>query len=403
MKQWGSGVLRRFSALHISLRAAIWAIIGISAAAVVAFYHIGSLVGGYSQDELTAAVNYSSWSNIWLEPIYALHKILAHLVSYLVNPLIAGRLASALLFVVAVILFYRLLSYWHNRPVAIWGTALFTCAATFVHYGRWGVGVISSVLILVALITIAVRVKHTKDPSRWWLHLLVLLAAVSLYQPGLIWFVVLLLFTKPRKISRWVRSFSGQILLETGILAAALLVPLGWYVAVDPLHGLLSIAGLSDHVSSLGAALSSLWHLPIEFVYGGYKNPQLWLGDVPLTSIFVSIMTVLGAYYYIARYQKLKRSKFLAFGLLLAIALTIVSSYALLPLLLVFIFIGAAGGIEELRRRWFAVFPRNTLAQKTGIILVSGIVALSCSYNLRHYFIAWPSAPATKRIYVIKP
>jgi hypothetical protein len=62
-------------------------------------------------------------------------------------------------------------------------------------------------------------------------------------------------------------------------------------------------------------------------------------------------------------------------------------------------FVVAAAGIAYLLHEWLKVFPRNPLARGFGVALVTVAVLVSCVYNLRAYFVAWPAVDTTQTIF----
>ncbi|MGH7234344.1 MAG: hypothetical protein ACREF7_02765, partial [Candidatus Saccharimonadales bacterium] len=71
------------------------------------------------------------------------------------------------------------------------------------------------------------------------------------------------------------------------------------------------------------------------------------------------------------------------------------SALALLPL----IAITAGTGLAFLLKEWFEIFPRNPIARTTGLVIMFAVITLSAVYEIRSYFVAWPSDPATTAIY----
>ncbi len=69
---------------------------------------------------------------------------------------------------------------------------------------------------------------------------------------------------------------------------------------------------------------------------------------------------------------------------------------ATLGLLIPVLYIVMANGIAYMLQSWFTVFPRNPVARTLGVVLLTIVVVVSCSYQLQRYFIAWPAAEATK-------
>jgi hypothetical protein len=48
---------------------------------------------------------------------------------------------------------------------------------------------------------------------------------------------------------------------------------------------------------------------------------------------------------------------------------------------------------------WLKTFPNNPFARYFGIGIVSLAVIISCGYNYRSYFIAWPNTTQTKQTF----
>jgi hypothetical protein len=71
---------------------------------------------------------------------------------------------------------------------------------------------------------------------------------------------------------------------------------------------------------------------------------------------------------------------------------------ALIPLM----YLAIAAGTHYLLDQWLTIFPRNPVAKFVGVSLVSFVVAFSAFYHLRAYFVAWPQAPETRAVYVVK-
>jgi hypothetical protein len=59
-----------------------------------------------------------------------------------------------------------------------------------------------------------------------------------------------------------------------------------------------------------------------------------------------------------------------------------------------------ATGLAYLLRDWLKTFPNNPVARGVGIGLVVAAVGLSCIYNYRAYFIAWPHNTVTRTVFI---
>jgi hypothetical protein len=109
-------------------------------------------------------------------------------------------------------------------------------------------------------------------------------------------------------------------------------------------------------------------------------------------------MAALGGYFYIEN-RNLDRLKYL--GLAFAVSCLMIAvngpAYSMLMLPILFIFAGA--GIDELLYRWDTIFPRNPIAKSFGMFWLGMVIVASIFYNTRAYFVAWPLAPPTHRVY----
>lgn len=366
-------------------------------------WNIWGLPGGYSKTEVLQASTSNSLAEIWQNPIGAPHKLLAYGYGFFVNDLLASRLASATFAIIAVVLFYLLVRQWHSKIVAVWVGLLFAATASMLHIGRWGGEMIVPATMLLALLTIGLYAKYsTSNYSVWPLLGCTLLIAASLYVPGMVWIVLLLLILGGRTAASFLSRYAVMFKIGAFLLLLALLSPLVWYIAHQPLDGLLAVSGFSQHPASVSEALKALAFAPLHAFYGGYQDSELWLGKVPLLDAFSLAMLLLGSYYYLFRYRKLKRSPLIICLIGVSFLLTSLSDYWLIPLFIVSIFFLVAAGLQEMSSRWLTVFPRNPLAKNTGLVMLSCLVALSMFYNLRHYFVAWPEAPETKQVYSIQ-
>lgn len=74
-----------------------------------------------------------------------------------------------------------------------------------------------------------------------------------------------------------------------------------------------------------------------------------------------------------------------------------------ISILVPIVYLMVAAGFGYLLHEWLLVFPRNPLARSLGFGLLGIAVTLTCVYNLRTYFVAWPHNPATKAAFHKSP
>jgi hypothetical protein len=153
--------------------------------------------------------------------------------------------------------------------------------------------------------------------------------------------------------------------------------------------------GLPQHVPSLNTYLHALLDIPKQLFIRGPQDPAVWVGAMPILDIFMIAMFILGIYVYLLR-ARLDRVKILFSFLFIACLFIAAGGPVRLVLLLPFVFLVIVAGIAYYLQQWFDVFPRNPFARTLASTLLIAAVAMSCFFNLNHYFVAWPHAPETK-------
>jgi hypothetical protein len=160
-------------------------------------------------------------------------------------------------------------------------------------------------------------------------------------------------------------------------------------------HQLILWLGAPQHFAAPLTLLKQLAGVFVHLFVRGPQYPDIWLGRVPIMDIFVLVMCVVGIYFYAIHHAAFRSRLLLSYftvGVLLVALHGPVSINLLVPLL----YIVAATGIAYLLREWLIVFPLNPFARGLGIALISLAVLMSCVYNLRAYYVAWPHNSVTK-------
>lgn len=376
----------------------VWEPILIALASVIVLgglmlFRLGSLTPQLSLPEVIAHKATSSLSLIASNPLNLPYKALSFSVNYFIHPNAWSlRIVSVIFASITVLLFYYVVSRWYSRFNAILGTLLFACSAWFLHYARLATPDITLTL-LIASLAYGLWIRKTKHSALVGI-LGIILAAALIYTPGLIWFAVIGGLWQSKHIREHIKEIKLAIPLII-ILAAASLAPLAIGIAQHPSLAR-SLVGLpANHWPTVIDFVKHTLNVPVQIFLRGPLEPVIWLGRLPLLDIFTASMCILGAYTYYQR-RKLDTAKFV-FGVLIIGSLLIgLSGSVSMIILTPFIYLLAAAGIDYLLTQWQSVFPRNPLARTIGASLLTFVVLLSCFYNLRQYFIAWPGAPVTK-------
>lgn len=354
------------------------------------FTGLNSLLPGYSQSEINSAKSSQTFNQIVHDPVNAPYKLAVKGFTHFTgDTLESTRLAAASFGAATIILFYLGLRRWYNLRVAFLSSVLFGCSAWFLHIARHGT---ADVLLPFTILLLAYCGYWIASEGRSKISYLiaVIAAGFCIFVPGTFWLLCLGLIIRRGKDFKNIGtrlSWPYQALL---VLIALVIIatPIVIGVLKEP-SITYALLGLPDTLPSISTVISNVLSTPISIFAWSNGTPELTLGHLPYVDIFTTGMFVLGAYYYF-KYRSLDRSKLLAVFLLLATILAGLGGPVTDAILLPAIYIIVAAGIALLLAQWTTVFPRNTLAQSAGILVITLAVIVSCWYNIRAYYIAWP-------------
>lgn len=363
------------------------------------WFQLGSLVSGLSKQEVVSASAAVGWHGIYGNPFYLPLKIVRSVVFFLApdHGQLLSRLPNTFFGISAVVLFAWLMRAWHGTRSAIFTTALFASSAWLLHVSR-----LASVDVLYVWgIVVLLLIDHSlpRMYKRGLVYYGALAAwAMLLYIPGLIWFVAIAVFMQRKALRVAYKYHSGVVnKLKHFILAGAALSLLA--VQLSRGNNWRVWLGLPDHFESPLTILKQFAEVPIQLFIAGPRNAELWLGRLPVFDIFVLIMAGLGMYFYV-RHIKAHRAKLLSALFIAGWLLAALNSTIGLNTLVPIVYAASGTGLAYVLLEWLRKFPINPLARSVGIGLVAVAVSLSCIYNLRSYFIAWPHNNATKSVFV---
>ena len=134
--------------------------------------------------------------------------------------------------------------------------------------------------------------------------------------------------------------------------------------------------------------------MPLYVFWRGPLNSQLWLDRLPLLDVFAAAMLLLGIVFY-AKHWLAPRTRLLFGFFLVASVFVALGAAVQMSTLVPILYLVLTGGIGYLLHEWLRVFPLNPLARSIGFGLIGLAIAVSCFYNFRSYFIAWPHNSAT--------
>lgn len=368
------------------------ALFGLCLIALLYGYKLGSLVPLAPGLETNVTQSVPSVRVIVDNPVNAPYKAASYITYKLNSTPTTQRVVSAAAAALMVVLFFVIASSFTTRYVASLGTLLFASSSSLLTSGRQA-GPSIMLLTLFALVACGYALRFNANNDKAWI-LTCAAIGLSLYVPGMLYFLIAGGIWQYRSVRR---PFSAPRPLLTGVcvaIIAASLVPIITSLVRDP--GLWNdYLGIPDTLPSITKLLATAAYVPLGIFLISPENPLTRLGRQPMLDIFTSLMVVLGCYSLIIK-RTLDRTKLLIGVFIVGgIWTTISVNHENLLVLLPFIYLIATVGIGWLLRQWLKVFPRNPLARLMAMVLVTTCVLLSCNFQLRRYFIAWPNSPST--------
>lgn len=360
------------------------------------FFRLGTMLPGYSAAEVQTYKAGSDIQQIFEHPLDAPFTLVTYGLTFISDhSYLLTRLTAVGFGLITLVAFFWLLLHWFDRRVAVLGTLLLGTSAWFLHTARFGSPDVLLFLVVV-LMACGVWLKKTSNPLA--LLLCFILSAALLYVPGMLWLVAAGVVWQWRTIDRifkrhlWVVTLGGLVLM-------AALAPLGWAIYKTPEMWKTLVGLPAEGWPQIMEVLQNLYQIPLALFFRHVDaTPVTWLGNIAILDIFSMAMLFLGGYVFF-KYVNLQRVKLAVIMLFLGIVLVSLGGSVSMSLLMPFIYVIIAAGIGYLFDQWFKIFPRNPIAAWLALVLVSLAVVTACSYQLRHYFIAWPRNSETKTVY----
>jgi hypothetical protein len=219
-----------------------------------------------------------------------------------------------------------------------------------------------------------------------------------LFIPGFIWFVLLgIILGSSDIVAAWRQLGTWWKRAAWAVIATAALAPM-LYTFVRSPNLLLPWLGAPASWPSWQTLLHQFVDTGLALIYHGPHDPQLWLGRLPLLDALGLFALLAGIFFY-ARHIRATRAQMLLGSFILGIVLISLGGEVRMSVVLPIVYLVIAGGVAYVLHFWLGVFPRNPLARTIGITVVVAVIGLSCFYNLKQYFIAWPHNPETVAVY----
>jgi hypothetical protein len=358
-------------------------------------YRLGTLTHGLSSGEVQAAVAPVGWHGIYHAPLDLPLKLVRSVVFWLSpnHGQTLTRLPNAIFGALAIMSFSWLTWLWHGRRTALLVTALFATSAWVLHVSRYAS---YDVLYLWAISTLLLShalLQRYVNRSAVWYGVLALWG-LMLTIPGMVWFVLPELYIQSSLVKKGWATFGGWWQRLIALIIALVWLPL-LIIDFGRSGQLVTWLGAPSHIAGPTTLIKQLVSVPIHLFVRGPEYPALWLGRAPILDAFTLAMSALGIYFYATRWRS-TRGRLLGATFLIAVILVALHGPVSFSVLVPLMYAAAAMGLAYLVHEWLQVFPLNPLARSLGIGLVTLTVAVSCMYNLRAYFVAWPHNPVTQ-------
>ncbi len=389
--------ITKFMTNHV--RALTFLTLALAVVSGLLLYRLGTIVPGLSPIEQASSRAIYGGNGLYHHPFDLPLGIVRSVVFSLTNHhgAFLSRLPNTLFGLMSVGLVGVLIKFWHGNRTAVLATALYACNAWLLHISRLASNDVLYMWAIPLLLVIQLLML------RYGQRRLVLFGSMAtcgllLYIPGMIWFVILSLYWQRAAIQagwmQFTRQWQQGLYLLSGLVWLPLLI-----ARISSLNSLKTWLGLPQHfdISLIGHQLA---FIPVHLFIRGPIDSQRWLGHAPLLDIFSLTVVLTGIWFYVNHFRA-TRSRLLGSYCLVGIVLVAFGGPVGLSVLVPLLYFFAATGIAYLLHEWLRVFPRNPIARKLGIGLVALAVLVSCSYNLRAYFVAWPHDQTTLSTFAI--
>jgi hypothetical protein len=363
-------------------------------------WHLSNLTPGLNLNESAVQVKTWTFQEALSDPTNAPFKLLQSLfVRVSPNSIAALRLISVVMAALFSFCFYKLAVGWFGKAIGLYGTFIFVTLPLFVISARQATGEIMFFMPIVLLWLFWLIVKKNQNTSWLWL-ILVAAGGLSLYTPGMLWWLVGAYFISRQQLS----EATSEVSIKTSILGLFILM-----ISVLPL-----VASIVQHPNNVKVilALPQQLAMPVDigkhigwmglslFAKTGSDN-LLAIGRLPVLNILILALMVFGG--YALRKVDLAKTIGLALSILLGVLLAgINNNLAFLALGLPAAAILATAGLRYLYIEWRTIFPRNPLAKNFALTLLALVTLTQVYYGLHYSLVAWPNSQAVKHAYVLK-
>jgi len=340
-------------------------------------------------------------SSLLDNPLLLPYKLLATILLQLPgDPVRLVRLASVIISLGCIGLFFTLTRRWYGLLNGLAVTTLFASSGWLLQTGRYGAGFTALTLLVLGLLNVTVWVNST-EKSNLAVAIFALVASLSLLAPGGLWFVLVAAYICRRTLAEHLRKSTRTYLGIAALCFTVVVIILSLALARDP-SLIQQWLGLPAGMPNLTVLAKQLALSVTGFIVRGPVAPEYWLGRTPLLDVAATALVALGILFY---QRHLRNARTLLIGLFLAIGaiLTALNGAAGLSYMLPLVYLVLGGGFAYLLHQWKKVFPRNPIAEAAAYSLMAFLVLCMVGFHVQRYFVAWRHNPTTIQSYQQRP
>lgn len=300
---------------------------------------------------------------------------------------ISIKLPSLLLAGASIIGMLILLQAWFKRNVAVFTTVLIVTTGQFMFIAQSGTPSIMYVFLSVWLLVAALRISRHSMHGIWWKIAVFFLAALSLYTPLSAYILAALLSAAALHphLRYIIRKLSRKKLAISALVAAVLLVPLGYALYLDPSIGL-RLLGIPPHWPNL---VANGWQLISEYV--DFISPSSGTTLLPVYGLGSLLLIILGILRLVTTNYTARSYIITAWVILLIPIMIINPSYVSVTFVPVILLM--AMGVETLFSSWYRLFPLNPYARVAGLIPLFILIVGMIGSGVNHYVYSYTYNP----------
>jgi 4-amino-4-deoxy-L-arabinose transferase-like glycosyltransferase len=365
----------------------------------VFLWHLGSFSSGASPSELSIKSDSGSLSTLINNPVNAPYKLVLWGTLHLPHDGLLGlRLASVFYAMLFVLSFAWLAKSLFGKFSGYLGALIFLTMPLVLVLGRQAS---ADILLLAPAFLMALYYWQEKNMQQKisWL-ILVAIAGLGLYVPGLNWWIILAAIYCGPKLWQDIKSTGWLTNLSAGVLLAIIITPL----CVALVKGNISVSSLfliPSHFSGILSELKAIGWMWLGLFWKASTHYPTIIGQLPVLNIVAIVLSVFG--FYALWVVAAKKAYALGGSVVLAIILAgINQNINLLALALPAIGVLVCAGLRYLFIEWRSIFPRNPIARSLAVTAMCAIVVVHMVFGLRYSLIAWPHTVDTQQLYVLK-